>query len=48
MKKNGFTLVELIAVIVILGLIGLIIVPSINSTLKNKERKPFKQVFLGY
>lgn len=47
MKKNGFTLVELIAVIVILGLIGLIIVPSINSTLKKQREKTFQTSVSG-
>ena len=39
MKKNGFTMVELIAVIVIMTLILLIVFPSINSTIKNSEEK---------
>lgn len=39
MKKNGFTLIEIIAIIVLLGVISLIFVPSIREILKeNRER----------
>ncbi len=41
MKKNGFTIVELIAVIVILGLIGIIIVPTVNTTIEKQRKKAF-------
>ena len=37
--KKGFTLVELLAVIVILGLLSLLIVPKIVNTLKDSEEK---------
>ena len=37
MKKNGFTLIEIIAVVVILGLILLIIVPNVNDILKRSK-----------
>ena len=39
MKKNGFTMVELIAIIVIMACILLIVLPSINNTIKNSEEK---------
>lgn len=43
-KKLGFTLVELMAVLVVLGLILLMSVPSITSTLqKSKEQKAQEQ-----
>ena len=35
--KRGFTLVELLGVIVILGIIGLIIVPVVQGTLKTSS-----------
>ena len=35
MKKTGFTLVELLAVIVILGIILLIAVPKVTATISN-------------
>lgn len=39
MKKNAFTLTELLAVIIILGLIAIIIIPSFIDTLnRSKER----------
>lgn len=47
MKIKGFTLVELIAVIVILGLIGIIIVPIINSTIEKQREKSFQNSVFG-
>lgn len=41
MKKNGFTIVELIAVIVILGLIGIVIVPTVNNAIEKQRKKAF-------
>ena len=42
MKQNrGFTLVELLAVIVILGILFLIAVPSINKIIENSKRQAF-------
>ena len=38
-KKNGFTLVELLAVIAVLGLILIIAVPKITGTLENSKKK---------
>lgn len=37
MNKNGFTLVELIAVIVILGLIGLITAPAVMNVIRESK-----------
>ena len=37
-KNNGFTLVELLAVIIILGLLAVITVPKINKTLKESRK----------
>lgn len=37
MKKNGFTLVELIATLIILSLVSLIVVPNITSNLKKMK-----------
>ena len=43
MKKEGFTLVELLAVIRLIGVLGLITVPVINNTIKNSRKKAFKE-----
>lgn len=45
MKKNGFTLIELIATILILGVIAMIIVPITNNILiKSKEKLYNEQI----
>lgn len=41
MKNKGFTLVELMAVIILIGLIGLISVPAINRTLLKQKTRSF-------
>lgn len=41
MKNRGFTLTELIGVIVLLGIIALIAVPIINSTITNSKLKAY-------
>lgn len=41
MKRNGFTLVEVIGVIVVLALIILTIVPNISDSLKNSRNKAY-------
>ena len=42
MKKNGFTLVELLAVIVILAIILVIAVPKISDTIDNARKGSFE------
>ena len=42
MKKNAFTLVELLAVIVILGLIAAIAVPSVIDTINDSKEKSYQ------
>jgi len=38
MKKNAFTLIELLAVIIILGLIALLIIPRIRNTIDDAKK----------
>ena len=39
MKKRGFTLVELLGVISVLGIIALLIIPSVEKTISNNKKK---------
>lgn len=41
MNKKGFTLVEVLAVIVILSIIALIVFPEINKIMKNSKEKAY-------
>ena len=40
-NKKGFTLVELLAVIVLLGLLAILITPKITETLKKQKKAIF-------
>ncbi len=42
MKQKGFTLVELIAVVAILGLIALVVYPAVGSVIKNAREETYK------
>ena len=39
MKKNGFTLIEIIAVILILSLLIVLVVPNVQKTISNSKAK---------
>ena len=41
MRKTGFTLVELIAIITVLGIISLITVPTVNKVINDSKKKAF-------
>ena len=40
--KKGFTLIEMLAVIVILAIISLIIFPEVNKVIKSSKEKSYK------
>ena len=42
MKNKAFTLVELLAVIIILGLLALLIIPRVQNTLKNSKKNIYE------
>ena len=42
MKKNGFTLVEVLLVLVILGVIAVIFIPEATKLLKENDKKIYK------
>ena len=48
MKKKGFTLVELLAVIVILAIIALIATPMILNVIENAKKGAKESSALGY
>ena len=41
-KKKGFTLVEILAVVIILGIISVIVYPVLNKILKDNRKKAFE------
>ena len=46
-NKKGFTLVELLVVITLLGVLGLITVPIINDVIKNSRKKAFRETVIN-
>jgi len=46
-KEKGFTLVELIAVIILLGIIALIAIPTVNELLKEARKEAFEDSAYG-
>lgn len=47
MKKKGFTLVELLAVIILIGLIAVLVVPKVTKTLKDSKESVNKSSVNG-
>ena len=43
MKNTGFTLVELLAVLMVLGIISLIVIPSVSLTLNASHQKSYEK-----
>lgn len=46
-NKKGFTLVELLVVITLVGVLGLITVPIINDVIKDSRKKAFKETVIA-
>lgn len=46
-NKKGFTLVELLVVITLVGVLGLITVPIINDAIKNARKKAFRETIIN-
>ena len=42
MKKNGYTLVEVLAVIIILGLLTAVIIPTVDAILESNKEKAYQ------
>ena len=47
MNKKGFTLVEVLAVIILLGLIAAILIPNYNKTIEKSKKNSFKESLNG-
>lgn len=45
MKKNGFTLIELIAIVVMLGLILLIVFPATSRLIRDNEQQEYEKYY---
>ena len=41
-NKRGFTLIELVAVVALLSLVGIVVVININKQLNNQEKKEYE------
>ena len=46
MKKNGFTLIEILVVLVIIGLMGSLVFINVGRTAKDREGKDFAKEFV--
>ena len=40
-KKNGFTFIELLGVILLIGIVALIAVPAVNDIIQNSKQKAY-------
>ena len=48
MKKKAFTLIELIAVLVIMAIIALIVIPLVMSTIRKSKQSVLRRSVDGY
>lgn len=46
-ERKGFSLVELLAVIILLGIIALVIVPSVMTTIDSSKKESFERSVVG-
>ena len=47
-NENGFTLVELLAVIVIMGILMMVAIPSVTRTIENSRKDTFVDIAKSY
>lgn len=47
-NQQGFTLIELLAVITIMGILMMVAIPSVSRTIENSRRDTFKDTALAY
>ena len=47
-SKNGFTLVELLAVIAIMGILMMVAIPSISRVIENSRKDTFVDIVKSY
>ena len=46
-KKNGFTLIELITVIVVLGIVSMISIPVVTSIIESSKMNNYRNSIYG-
>ena len=48
MNKKGFTLIELIAVVIVLGILMIIAIPSVSTLVDNSRKKAYLDIAQTY
>ena len=45
-NRKGFTMVEILAILVIIGIISIIVVPSLVSVMEKSKKMPLKNLLM--